>query len=348
MNNVLFYGITDLGKVRDNNEDAFVVQKIWDDNHVLAVVIDGVGGNEGGEVAAEIAKTSIVEYLQKYCNGERVELLKQAVVFANNAILDERRKQLQYANMSCVLTAVLVEVDKRRLNMVHVGDTRLYQYTADSLVKLSHDHSMVGYREEIGDLTEIEAMTHPQRNIISKDVGSELLDNNTDYVETAVFDLYNHPSLLLCSDGLCDMITSSHIKRILDENLSVEEKVGKLITAANDAGGKDNVTVVLLDCEFEDSTENVTADSFENKVITTTEEHSDDDVVVNQKGNTKIVLLFVLTALLSFVIGFFVGGYFGKDILPYSSNDTTIILDTTIKTDTVVYDSINWNAINKQ
>ena len=337
MKSISFYGNTDLGKMRDNNEDAFVVQNIWDDNHLLAVVIDGVGGNEGGEVAAEIAKESIKNYLLKYPNGERVELLKQAVVFANNMVLEERTKQPQYANMSCVLTAVLIEIDKRRINMAHVGDTRLYQYASDSFVKLSHDHSMVGYREEIGDLTEQEAMNHPQRNIISKDVGSEQLDNNTDYIEVAVMDLMKHSSLLLCSDGLCDMITSSQMKEILNEDIAVNEKVDKLITAANDAGGRDNVTAVLIECAIDDDDIETHDENIEEDIE---DKETAEEAEKNKKCNAKIIIPFILTAFIFFMMGFFVGDYWGNDVIS-KTFDRTIVTDTNNVMDTMVCDTIN-------
>ena len=103
-----FFGNTDMGKVRKNNEDAFIAQNIWDDNHILAVVIDGVGGYEGGEIAAGLAQELIVKYLETYSNGERLDLLKQAVISANNEIFTARKQQQQYANMSCVLSAVII------------------------------------------------------------------------------------------------------------------------------------------------------------------------------------------------------------------------------------------------
>ena len=250
MSAISFSGNTNLGMIRTNNEDAFVVQNIWDEHHVLAVAIDGVGGYEGGEVAAAIAQKCIVEYLEKYSNGERHELLKQAVIYANNTIHEERKLQPQFDRMSCVLTAILVEEEARRINMAHVGDTRLYEYNEGFIHKLSYDHSLVGYREEIGDLTEEEAMAHPQRNIISRDLGSAHWEEDTKEVEVNTFPLQPSSILLLCSDGLCDMITSVQMKEILAENISLEEKVQALIDSANVAGGKDNVTVVLVQTEF--------------------------------------------------------------------------------------------------
>jgi serine/threonine protein phosphatase PrpC len=253
MKKAAFFGKTDVGRVRKNNEDNFIVRNIWDKEHILAVVIDGVGGYEGGEVAAAIAGERILEYLDINTSGDCLELLKHAVIYANNCIYKERELKLELANMSCVLTASLVELNSMRVNMAHVGDTRLYQFSNGHIEKLSHDHSLVGYREEIGDLTEEEAMTHPQRNIISRDLGSSLLsESDNTYVEAASFPLDNMTQLMLCSDGLCDMVHSRKMSQILSCGSSVEEKVKKLIDAALDAGGRDNVTVVLVDIESDE------------------------------------------------------------------------------------------------
>ncbi len=254
INGISLIGQTDLGKIRTNNEDAYVVQYIWDRNNILAVVIDGVGGYEGGEVASDIAQKCIVGYLTRYTHGERIDLLKQAVIYANNTIYAERKRKSGLENMSCVLTAVLIELEQRRVNMAHIGDTRLYQYAHGELIKLSHDHSLVGYREEIGNLTEEEAMRHPQRNVIGRDVGSTFLEeNNRNYIELETFPLLSHSVLLLCSDGLYDMLTSAQIKEILEKKVSLNVKANALIRVANDAGGQDNVTVVLVETMYEES-----------------------------------------------------------------------------------------------
>ena len=248
MNKIKVFGKCNVGRLRDNNEDAYIAQPIWNDNNVLAVAIDGVGGYEGGEVAAEIAQKSIVEYLEKYSNGDRDELLRQAVTYANNNIFEKRKQEEKLANMSCVLTAALVEAENGRINMAHVGDTRLYQYFEGELTKLSHDHSLVGYREEIGDLTEEEAMRHPQRNIITRDVGSTHLENNEqEYIEVATFRLMPNSTLLLCSDGLCDMLSNAFIKKKLMRYMSAGECARQLVLDAMEMGGKDNVTCVVID-----------------------------------------------------------------------------------------------------
>lgn len=255
---MVFTCITDVGRQRTNNEDAFVVQPLWNSNNILAVVIDGVGGYEGGEVAASIAQRAIVEYMENYPNGERLDILKQAVVYANNSIFEERKNQPNLANMSCVLTAVLIEEDAQLINMVHIGDTRLYQYQRGELKKLSHDHSLIGYREEVGDLTEEEAMNHPQRNIINRDVGSAHHEvGDRDFLEATVFPLLSNSILMLCSDGLSDMLTTEQMKQLLQSQSSLEEKAKTLIDAANEAKGNDNITVVLLDYKNDESEEDI-------------------------------------------------------------------------------------------
>ena len=137
INNISFHGESDLGQKRTNNEDAFIAQTIWDDENVLAVAIDGVGGYDGGEIAAAIAKNTIIEYLENFPNGERANLLKQAVIEANNNILKSRTESEEFKNMSCVLTAILVETKRGMIHMAHIGDTRLYQYHQGKIMKLS-------------------------------------------------------------------------------------------------------------------------------------------------------------------------------------------------------------------
>ncbi len=343
MDTITFSGNTDMGQKRSNNEDAFIAQCLWGDRHILAAAIDGVGGYEGGEIASSLAQQKIVEYLETYPNGERSELLKQAVIYANNAIFTERNNQPEYSSMSCVLTAVLVEVEKNLIHMAHVGDTRLYQCTCGHIMKLSHDHSLVGYREEIGELTELEAMNHPQRNIIGRDVGSKLLDGDeNDYIEVATFPLLPNSTLLLCSDGLCDMITSEQMKACIEEKgIPLEEKVANLIAAANNAGGKDNVTVVLIEYNCPDYNpqdvlapaieptnaptegEEPVCEQQENEPQSTEPEVNDDvedtsaeDCPVKKRGGKLVYSILIILSIIMFAVGYILGGYTGKEYFP--------------------------------
>ena len=278
MKGISFFGNTDMGCVRKNNEDTFVVRNIWDDGHLLAVVVDGVGGYEGGEVAAAIARDTIVEYLGKYPNGERLELLKQAVISANDKVLEGKSKSEELSGMSCVLTAILVEVADLRVNMVHVGDTRLYQYAYGKLRKLSHDQSVVGYLEDNGLISEEEAMLHPQRNVISHYVGSEeFKEEGDEYVETSSFPLVPTSTLMLCSDGLSDLVPSDRISSVLSMTVSPEEKVNILIDTPR-------FTTIPFDLFEDESSETLFYHNF-SKI--------DNEIVLcNVLGKSNIALLF--------------------------------------------------------
>lgn len=279
-----YFGLSDMGRQRTNNEDAYIAEQL-DENTILAVAIDGVGGYEGGEVAAAIAKAEIPKYLHEFRNGERIELLKQAVVSANNAIYDRRQVDTARSSMSCVLTSALIDKGRKVVDMVHVGDTRMYQFRHGKLLKLSHDHSLIGYREEVGDLTEEEAMHHPQRNVISRDVGSGKHGvEDRDFLEAKEFPLLPNSTFLLCSDGLTDLITTKEIEAILEQNLSLKEKAQALIDAANEAGGKDNITVVLVEYQAEGKAEPM-PEVIENELIQPVKGNNDD--VLPQKDERK-------------------------------------------------------------
>lgn len=244
--NVTFFGATDIGQVRTNNEDTFIAQSIWDDRHILLVVIDGMGGEEGGEVAADIARSSILRYLEEFQNDTILNLIKRAVADANNEIVRNKEARPQYRRMGCVATAGIIDLDEKTLSIAHVGDSRLYRYSHGELIKLTHDHSLVGYQEEQGILTEEQAMNHPRRSVIERCLGSDNhLADDASFIEAAVFPLFDEETYLFCSDGLSDVLTSSEIEDCLSLKSSPESVCSKLIAKANNAGGKDNITVVI-------------------------------------------------------------------------------------------------------
>lgn len=245
MNSLLIAGQTDLGKRRTDNQDTFVCSTIWAETSALLAVIDGVGGYAGGDRAAAIAKESIEQYMATP-NGNPLSMLREAVVFANNQINTQRQQELRLAQMCCVLTAAVADSQLEKLYFVHVGDTRLYRYRQGALEKLTYDHSLVGVREDAQELTESEAMQHPRRNEILRDVGSmEHRVDDPDFLESGETDFLPGDQLLLCSDGLTDMITQAQIKAILDQKRSLDEQLTALIRLANEQGGNDNITVVL-------------------------------------------------------------------------------------------------------
>lgn len=296
---LIYSGMSSVGRIRTNNEDAFYVDSIWDENNILAIVADGLGGCEKGEVASNLAVETIVTYLKAYRNGDRLELLRQAVIAANNAIIEKQKELPDASNMSTVITVSIFDTVAHLVYIAHVGDTRLYQFThEEGLVKLSHDHTLVGYKEEQGELTEIEAMSHPKRNEISKLLGATYVDvNSQNFVEINSFDLLSQSYYLLCSDGLYDLITSNEIGKILDGNDSVTEKSKKLIEDANAAGGKDNITVVLIENHNQwDEKINTHSNDLRQKNIETT--NSPKRNIINRK-----YLLCLLYLVIGIVIG---------------------------------------------
>lgn len=241
-----FYGDSNVGMVRQNNEDSLISRPLWGGRYVLLAAIDGMGGFDCGEVAAETARSAIEGYLDRFKHGDPSNLLTQAVVEANNAVV-RKKEEMGLTRMGCVLTAALVDLDKRQIHMAHVGDSRMYRYSEGELVKLSHDHSVVGYQEEIGALTEEEAMHHPRRNVIERYAGNVIhMLGDPNFLETSSFPIVPGSQLLLCSDGLSDVLTSAEIKDVLCQPQSPKWKVETLIDRTNAKGGKDNITVVIL------------------------------------------------------------------------------------------------------
>jgi PPM family protein phosphatase len=249
MESIHFSGNTDPGRRRKENQDAYIVQQLWSADKALLAVIDGVGGYTGGEKAAAIAKESIEQYMQ-LPSGDTLTMLREAVLFANNRIVEERKKEQMTSEMCCVLTAVVADAAAQCIYYAHVGDTRLFCYRDGKLQKITRDHSFVGIREDAGEISEADAMSHPQRNQILREVGSALhrLDDE-DFMDYGLEALLPGDQLLLCSDGLTDMVTSKQMIRLLSAVEPLESKVKSLIEFANMNGGHDNITVVLLESD---------------------------------------------------------------------------------------------------
>jgi serine/threonine protein phosphatase PrpC len=239
------FGITDLGRQRQNNEDAFVAQPAADKRYLVGCVIDGVGGYSGGESAASIARDTISQRLDKL-SGDVLPALKEAFVAANEKIWQERHASRQHSRMACVLSLAVADLSANQFYYAHLGDTRLYLFRDGSLVKISHDQSFVGFLEDSGRLTEKEAMQHPKRNEIDSALGFKASIHPDEDVETGQSPFLPGDLLLLCSDGLTDMVNKATITAALAAPGSLESVGTALINAANQHGGKDNVTVVLI------------------------------------------------------------------------------------------------------
>lgn len=231
------------GLVRDNNEDRFYC----DPEGGTFIVIDGVGGHSAGERAAEIASCAVRSRLGR-ATGSTEERLREAITVANNEIYEQAREHKEWSGMSCVMTVAVVEGET--VTVGHVGDTRLYEVRAGRVTQLTRDHSFVGELVAKGLIDEREAMCHPRRNEITRDVGSAPHQpEDSDFIEISTHALAPGGALLLCSDGLSDLVSSDEILSVVTRCAGRPAAVvSGLIEAANAAGGSDNVTVVYVAC----------------------------------------------------------------------------------------------------
>jgi serine/threonine protein phosphatase PrpC len=235
---------SDPGRARNNNEDAFHA----DPDRGIFLVVDGIGGHNAGEHAAAIAVERVRARLERQ-TGTPEQRLREAITMANNEILRAARGNPEWNGMACVLTAVVLENGSAVVG--HVGDSRLYQIRRGEIRKITHDHSPVGEREDSQELSEAEAMRHPRRNEVYRDVGSEEhTPDDADFIEVQRIPFDPDGALLLCSDGLSDQVPSNEIRDVVERRAGEPEAAAReLIAAANRAGGKDNVTVLLLEGE---------------------------------------------------------------------------------------------------
>ena len=228
---------TDIGLVRDHNEDALLLRE------PLFAVADGMGGHLGGEVASSAA----LERLAAVFDERGSDGLAEAVHEANAEVFAQSVRDAEVAGMGTTLTAaVLVGTD---LLLAHVGDSRAYLLHDGELRRLTEDHTLVGEMVRKGSLSERQARSHPQRSILTRALGIEPAVE----VDRLSLPIGDRDRVLLCSDGLNSMIEDSEIRRILSDEGEPRAACDRLVEAANAMGGVDNTTVVVLDFEAEES-----------------------------------------------------------------------------------------------
>jgi serine/threonine protein phosphatase PrpC len=241
MPDVLSYGLTDPGAVRGNNEDEIY----FDDERGIYFVIDGMGGHAAGEKAAQIAKEHLRGRLER-ATGTAERRVREAITLANEAIFEAAETHPEWRGMACVLTVALVEHGD--VTVGHVGDSRLYRLTRARIEKITRDHSPVGELEDRGELTEGEAMMHPRRNEVYRDVGSDHRDaDQPGFIDVYQFHIERDEAILLCSDGLTDALASAEILEIIRENAGDRIATARRLMNRAIEDGKDNISMVLVE-----------------------------------------------------------------------------------------------------
>ena len=223
---------SDVGLVRGHNEDSFLLQA------PLFVVSDGMGGHAAGEVASSIT----VETVGAKAPGTADDvLLGAAVESANLSVIEAAEQGIGKPGMGCTATAVIVE--KNRLAVAHVGDSRAYVLRQGTLVRITHDHSYVEELVDSGQITADEARVHPSRSIITRALGSD----PDMYADHFTLEVTDGDRIILCSDGLSSMVPDSEIESLAVSSATPQQAADNLVAAALTAGGADNVTVVVVD-----------------------------------------------------------------------------------------------------
>lgn len=229
-----FFCGSDKGNKRKLNEDSFLVDEqlgVW-------VLADGMGGYESGDVASQIATQHIIEC----CKNEGLSLV-EAVYSAHHAILNAAKNGIGQWGMGT--TIVALKITGFDYEITWVGDSRAYLLGAGKIIQITKDHSLVQEMIDSGHISQEEAQNHPKRNVISQALGSPEMDEIK--VDVMTGKLSFGETIMLCSDGLTTEVNDTQIANIVQQDLSTEAKVNHLIGAALNAGGKDNVTVILVE-----------------------------------------------------------------------------------------------------
>ena len=234
--------LTDPGKVREHNEDSVIVVKNQA-GEIMMAVADGMGGHRTGEIASSIAITHIGKrFLDAGTIGvkeDAIKFIKEIVSEANVLLYKHTSSHPESTGMGT--TIVIAVLTKDFLLFGNIGDSSGYVLRNDKLHKITTDHTLVGLLVQSGKLTESEAKDHPRKNVLMKALGA------TSSVEMDIIDVENDiDGILLCSDGVTNMLDDSQMLKVISEKMSIEDKLKKIIVKCNNRGGTDNISIALL------------------------------------------------------------------------------------------------------
>lgn len=236
---------TDTGKIRQHNEDDAGIFK-GKDEFVLAVVADGMGGNLAGDVASKMAVKAMGE---KWNEAETIptapsdceKWLIEQILSVNSKIYDHAQAHEECQGMGTTIVCALFT--GKTVSVAHIGDSRCYLLQDGDFVQVTEDHSLVNELVRTGEISREDAEHHPRKNVLTKALGTD----QSVSIDTRSFDIEPGDKLLLCSDGLTNKVEGTELKDILQSDSAPQEKVNLLVDKANQNGGEDNITAVLLE-----------------------------------------------------------------------------------------------------
>lgn len=253
------FGKTDIGNVRKVNEDAFGIREIAD-NAILAVVCDGMGGLDLGDVASKLALESFSDIVERLCAShikkgklslsekEADLILFNAVTVANNKVISKQEEVDVSEGMGTTLVAALIQDGGKKISWANIGDSRLYTVDPNDILQVSKDHSYIQYMIDQGKMTLAEAKTSKKKNLITRAIGIDV----TCEPDIDTFPLSDEEiaqtKILLCTDGFSNSVSEEECSRIaLNNSQSVEKRVDKLVALAKKNNGSDNITLIMIE-----------------------------------------------------------------------------------------------------
>lgn len=240
------YAKTDMGQKRTTNQD-FVYCSIDAVGQLpnLFIVADGMGGHRAGDLASHFTVERFIKAVEESDAENMISIIDEAVVTANSALMDKAKESEDYEGMGTTL--VVATIVDHSLFVANIGDSRLYLISED-IHQITRDHSLVEEMVKLGELDKESARTHAKKNIITRAVGA----NRNVIADFFEIEFSKGDRILMCSDGLTNMVEDNAIKEIITGCGDIQEAVHKLIKTANDNGGKDNIAVVLVEPDYKD------------------------------------------------------------------------------------------------
>lgn len=240
------FGVTDKGKVRSENQDSYIIENCDKRNCIVAVICDGMGGAKAGDLASQLSSKAFVSRVfetlvaPRFFIGNQEKLLRESCDDANGVVYEYSRFDPDYNGMGTTLVGGIIT--KRKAFLVNVGDSRAYYLTKSEIKQISKDHSYVEELVAMGAITREEARTHPKKNIITRALGVDRTVE-ADYYEQPV---HKGDGILLCSDGLSNMVTDAEMLDAFRRYNTPEKICESLMSLALDRGARDNVSVALI------------------------------------------------------------------------------------------------------